>query len=447
MKIVIAGAGEVGSHLAKLLSREEQDIIVLDKDVAKLNRLDSNYNLMTFVGAPTSFSDQQSAGVADDCDLFIAVTPYENTNLIACSIAKRLGARKTVARIDNFEYMSADSRPFFSSIGVDHLIYPEFLAAQEIMQALSRPWARTWFELHDGELILIGVRVNDDAEIMGKQLKELTFSQHNYHVSAIKRRHETIIPRGDDEIRPGDVLYFSTTREYVDEIRRICGKQDSKVRDVMIMGGGRIAVRLVNLASTKFRLTIIDDDLDRCRQLPEICQGNKVKIICGDARNTDTLREEGIDSVDAFVALTDFSETNILSCLSAKELGVRKSVAEVENLQFISEAEGLNIGTVINKKLLASSKIFQLLLAADEQSSKVMALADAEVAEIEARAGSKITRKPIMEQKLIREMTLAGLIRDGRGMLVTGRTQIQAGDHVLVFSLSGHMHKVEKYFI
>lgn len=145
MKIVIAGAGEVGSHLAKLLSREEQDIIVLDKDVAKLNRLDSNYNLMTFVGAPTSFTDQQSAGVADDCDLFIAVTPYENTNLIACSIAKRLGARKTVARIDNFEYMSADSRPFFSSIGVDHLIYPEFLAAQEIMQALSRPWARTWF--------------------------------------------------------------------------------------------------------------------------------------------------------------------------------------------------------------------------------------------------------------------------------------------------------------
>lgn len=447
MRIVIAGAGEVGSHLAKLLSREEQDIIVLDKDVAKLNRLDSNYNLMTVIGSPTSFNDQKAAGVGSECDLFIAVTPYENTNLIACGIAKKLGARKTVARIDNFEYLNAANRPFFTSIGVDHLIYPEFLAAQEIMQALSRPWARIWFELHDGELILIGVRVNDHAEIMGKKLKDLTFSQHTYHVSAIKRRHETIIPRGDDVIKPGDLLYFTTTREYVDDIRRICGKQDSKVRNVMIMGGGRIAVRLVNLASSKFRMTIIDDDLERCRQLPEICQGQKVKIIHGDARNNETLVEEGIDTVDAFVALTDFSETNILACLSAKELGVHKSVAEVENIQFISEAEGLNIGTVINKKLLASSKIFQLLLAADEQSSKVMALADAEVAEIEVRPGSKITRKPIMEQTLIREMTLAGLIRDGKGMLVTGRTQIQAGDHVLVFSLSGHMHKVEKYFI
>ena len=436
----------MGSHLAKLLSREEQDIIVLDRDKEKLNRLDSNYNLMTVAGSPTSFNDQSSAGVDRDCDLFIAVTPYENTNLVACGIAKHLGARKTVARIDNYEYLNPDNRRFFLSVGVDHLIYPEYLAAQEICQALRRPWARNWFELHDGELILVGVRVNENGVLVGKQLRDLTYSQHNYHVSAIKRRHETIIPRGDDSIKGGDIIYFTTTREYVDEIRDICGKKDFKVKNVMIMGGGRIAVRLAHLASDKFDLTIIEDDMSLCRLLPEKCSGCKVKIIHGDARNNDVLREEGISGMDAFVALTDFSETNILACLTAKEFGVDKTVAEVENIQFISEAEGLNIGTVINKKLLASSKIFQLLLAADESSAKFMALADAEVAELEAHQGSKITRGPVMDLKLPREMTLAGLVRDGKGMLVTGRTEIQAGDHVLVFSLSGALHKIEKLF-
>jgi len=447
MKIVIAGAGEVGSHLAKLLSREEQDIIVLDRDKERLNILDSNYNLMTVVGSPTSFNDQRAAGVGEDCDLFIAVTPYENTNLIACGIAKHLGARKTVGRIDNYEYLNPENRQFFSVTGVDHLIYPEYLAAQEICQALRRPWARHWFELHDGELILVGVRVDDGAVLIGKQLRELTSTQHNYHVSAIKRRHETIIPRGDDAIKTGDIIYFTTTSEYVDEIRDLCGKKDFKVRNVMIMGGGRIAVRLAHMASDKFDLTIIDDDLALCRRLPEKCAGCKVKIIHGDARSNDVLREEGISHMDAFVALTDFSETNILGCLTAKEFGVDKTVAEVENIQFISEAEGLNIGTVINKKLLASSKIFQLLLDADESSSKFMALADAEVAELEAREGAKITRGPVMELKLTRDMTLAGLIRGGKGMLVTGRTQIEPGDHVLVFCLSGSIHKIEKLFL
>ena len=446
MKIVIAGAGEVGSHLGKLLSREEQDIVMLDRDREKLDRLDANYNLMTYVGSPTSFTDLKTAGIDTRCDLFIAVTPYENTNITSCAMAKSLGARKTVARIDNYEFLSQHSRSFFSSIGVDHLIYPEYLAAQEICTALRRPWVRHWFELHGGELILIGVRVKENAALVGKEMREITFSQHNYHVSAIKRRHETIIPRGDDKICANDIVYFTTTKQYIDEIRQLCGKKDFRIRDVMIMGGGRIAVRLAHMASEHWHMTIIDEDNDTCRRLPEKCNGCDVRIIHGDARNTETLRDEGIDNMDAFVALTDSSETNILACLMAKEFGVQKSIAEVENIQFIPEAESLNIGSIINKKLLASSKIFQLLLAADESSSTFMALADAEVAEIEARPGSKITRAPVMELKLSREMTLAGLIRDGRGMLVDGRTQIQPGDHVLVFCLSGHVHKVEKLF-
>lgn len=446
MKIVIAGAGEVGSHLAKLLSREEQDIVLIDRDAEKLARIDANYNLMTHVGGPTSFADLQAAGVAD-CDLFIAVTPFENANLVSCEIAKGLGARKTVARIDNHEFLHADTREFFNERGVDHLIYPEQLAAQEIITALERPWVRQWFELHNGQLIVVGVKLRENASLIGRKLRDITVNQHNYHVSAIRRHHETIIPRGDDEILQGDILYFTTTIDYVDEIRKICGKRVYSIRKVMIMGGGRIAVRLAHMAHDRYDISIIDDDRDVCRRLPEKCSGCDVHIICGDARNNDFLIEENIDKIDAFVALTDHSETNILACLTAKEYHVSKTVAEVENIQFIPEAEGLNIGTVINKKLLASSKIFQLLLDADESSSKFMALADAEVAEIVVREGSKITKAPVKDQKFFREMTLGGLVRNGKGMLVEGSTQICPGDHVVVFCLTGFIHKAEKYFI
>ena len=447
MKIVIAGAGEVCSYLGKLLSREEQDIVMIDNDREKLDRLDANYNLMTCVGSPTSFRTLSNAGVDTSCDLFIAVTPYENTNITSCAIAKSLGARKTVARIDNYEFRNTAHRPFFASIGVDHLIYPEYLAAQEICTALKRPWVRHWFELNDGRLLLIGVKIRSNASLVGKSMRDITATQHNYHVAAIKRRHETIIPRGDDVIQADDILYFTTTEEFVDDIRDLCGKRDYKVCNVMVMGGSRIAVRLAHMASDRLKLTIIENDPDICRRLPEKCSGCDVRIIHGDARNNDVLREEGIGAMDAFVALTDASETNILTCLAAKEMGVNKTIAEVENIQFISEAEILNIGTIVNKKLLASSKIFQLLLDADETSSRFMALSDAEVAELEARPGSKITRAPVMDLRLSRDMTIAGLIRNGRGMLVGGRDRIEAGDHVLVFCLSGSIHKVEKLFI
>lgn len=443
MKIVIVGAGEVGSHLAKLLSREDQDIVLVDKDANRLANLDANYNLMTLCGSPTSFSTMREADV-DHCDLFIAVTPYETTNVTACAMAKSIGAKKTVARIDNYEFMVDESQEFFTQIGVDYLIYPEFLAAQEIMTSLKRSWVRHWFELHDGEIILVGVKLRDNAPLIGKQLKELAFVQRSFHISAIKRNHETIIPRGDDIIRANDILYFTTTRDHVDDLLELCGKVQHDINRVLIMGGSRIAIRLAALAGNEYSFKIIESNLEVCKHLPEKCPN--CEIVHGDARDFDVLREEGIEDFDAFIALAESSEANILSCLTAKEFGVDKTIAEVENIQFISEAEGLNIGTIINKKLLASSKIFQILLDADINSSKCLALTDAEVAEIEAKPKSKITRAAVKDLNLSRDMTIAGLIRDGQGMLVNGNTVIQPGDHVVVFCLTGAIHKVEKLF-
>lgn len=443
MKIVIAGAGEVGSHLAKLLSREEQDIILVDKDADKLATIDANYNLMTLCGSPTSFASLRDAGV-DHCDLFIAVTPYETANVTACAMAKNLGARKTVARIDNYELMIDESRDFFTRLGVDYLIYPEYLAAEEILTALKRSWVRHWFELHNGEIILVGVKLRDNAQLIGMRLKDLSFSQQTFHVSAIKRNHETIIPRGDDLIRANDILYFTTTRDHVNDLLEICGKVHHDIKKVLIMGGSRIAIRLAALAEDEYKIKIIDNNMEVCKRLPEKCPN--CEIVYGDARDIDVLREEGIEDIDAFIALSDSSEANILACLTAKEFGVGKSIAEVENIQFISEAEGLNIGTIINKKLLASSKIFQILLDADINSSKCLALTDAEVAEIVAKPHSKITKGAVKDLNLSRDMTIAGLVRDGKGMLVKGNTIIEPGDHVVVFCLSGAIHKVERLF-
>lgn len=443
MKIIIAGCGEVGSHLAKLLSREEQDITVIDEDSSKLAVLDSNYNLLTVQGRPTSFKTLRQAGV-EGCDLFIAVTPFETRNIVSCAIAKSLGAEKTVARVDNFEFKDPANRSFFASIGADDMIYPEYLAALEIITALNHNWARHWFELHEGELILVGVKLRDNAPLIGKYLKDLGRSTHDFHVAAIKRHHETIIPGGDDRLLADDIVYFMTTLEHVANLIPLCGKIERRIRDVIIMGGSRIAIQLCNMAGDKFNFKILDPDRERCLKLSERCAD--ALIINADARDTDALRDAGIVDTDAFIAISDSSESNILTCLSAKEFGVKKTIAEVENLQFISEAEGLNIGTVVNKKLLASSRIYQMLLDRDSSTSKCLALADAEVAEIIAREGSKITRAPIKDLHLSHYMTIAGLIRDGKGQLVGGNTVINPGDRVVVFTLDGVLHKVEKLF-
>lgn len=443
MKIVIAGAGEVGSHVAKLLCGENQDIVVVDSNPDKISVLDANYNLMTVLGSPTSFKSLKEAG-ASNCDLFIAVTPYEDSNITACAIAKNMGARKTVARIDNYEYMELHHRDFFSRMGVDALIYPEYLAAKEIITALEHSWARNWFEIHGGELLVIGVKIRENARIVGMQLREVSMKEHVFHVSAIKRHHETIIPRGNEYMMSGDILYCTTTRDHIEQLREACGKKSVEIKSVVIVGGGRIAVRLANLAGNNYRIKIIDFDRERCLKLPERCP--ECVIVHGDGRDIDTLKEENVGESDAFIALTGSSETNILTSLTAKECGVLKTIAEVENIQFISEAESLNIGTIINKKLLASSAIFQILLDADSSSSTFMALADALVADLEAKEGSKITKGPVKDLRLPSGMTLGGLVRDGQGMLVGGNTQIRPGDHVVVFCLSGAIQKTEKLF-
>ena len=445
MKIIIAGAGNVGTHLAKLLSREKQDIILMDDDEEKRTALSSNFDLLTVTASPSSISGLKEVGVKE-ADLFIAVTPDESRNMTACMLATNLGAKKTVARIDNYEYLLPKNKEFFQKLGVDSLIYPEMLAAKEIVSSMRMSWVRQWWEFCGGALILIGTKMREKAEILNIPLYELGGPNIPYHVVAIKRGTETIIPRGDDVIKLHDIVYFTTTRKYIPYIRKIAGKEDyADVRNVMIMGGSRIAVRTAQYVPDYMQVKIVDNDINRCNRLTELLD-DKTMIINGDGRDMDLLIEEGLKNTEAFVALTGNSETNILACLAAKRMGVEKTVAEVENIDYIGMAESLDIGTVINKKMIAASHIYQMMLDADVSNVKCLTFANADVAEFTVPAGAKITKHFIKDLGLPKGTTIGGMIRNGEGVLVTGDTLIQPGDHVVVFCLSMMIKKIEKFF-
>ena len=444
MRIIIAGAGAVGTHLAKMLSDERHDIVLMDPVEERLTNLESNFDLMTMEARPTSISSLKEAGVAD-ADLFVAVTPEESINLTSCILAHSLGAKKTVARIDNYEYLQPKNKEFFKNLGVDSLIYPEMLAAKEIADGLHLSWIRQWWEFNGGALVMLGVKLRENAQILNTPIYQIPKEQP-YHIVTIKRLGETIIPSGSDELKAGDIVYFMTSKRALPYIRKITGKEEhSTIHNVMIMGGSRIAMRATQLVSDAMSVKVIDNDINRCHWLADLVDDN-VMIINGDGRDYELLEEEGISKVDAFVALTDNSETNILACLSAKRMGAFKTIAEVENIDYISMAESLDIGAVINKKKIAASYIYQLLLDADVENVKCLTFANADVAEFIVKEGARVTRSLVKDLTLPKGVTIGGLVRGDEGILVTGFTQIQPGDHVVVFCLSSMIKRVEKFF-
>ena len=447
MTIIITGAYAIGTHLARLLSRNHEDITIIDKDPERLAQIGSDYDLLTMEASPESIRALKEAGIAHT-DLYIAVTPDQSVNMNNCILAKALGAKKTVARIDNSEYKAPETEEFINRLGVDSLIYPEALAAKDINSGLKMSWVRQRWDVHNGALVMLGIKLREGCEILNQPLRTLCGPQDPYHVVAIKRGGETIIPGGNDELKLYDLAYFMTTRQYIPYIRKIVGKEHYvDVKNVMIMGGGKTAVNAVRIMPKYMDVKIIEQNADRCDRLNELLEDSDTLVINGDGRDIALLTEEGINNTQAFVALTGNAETNILACLTAKRLGVRKTVAMVENIDYVSMAESLDIGTIINKKAIAASRIYQMMLDADVMNVTFLMSANADVAEFIPKEDSKITRKPVKDLGLPQGMTIGGLVRDGEGMLVSGNTQIQAGDSVMVFCHSINMKKIEKFFI
>lgn len=444
MRIFIAGAGAVGTHLAKLFVASDHDVTLMDEDEEKLQQMESHLDLMTRKGCMTSLEDLKEADVSSS-DLFIAVPPYPDMSILACILAKKLGAKTTVSRVNTSEYLSPENLEFFHQLGVDELIYPEQLGALEAVESLKRVGIRQLFESSDGNILLAVIKVRENAPLINKPFSDIDKQREDkYNIVAIYRNDETIIPHGNDRLMHNDLGYFVTTRENLPIVLADAGKQQYDINNVMIIGGSRVGKRIAAELEDNYNVKLIEISREKSTKLANMLE--RTLVINGDGRNLELLKEEGIAKMNAFIAVTDNSEVNILACQLAKKLGVKKTVAEVENLDYIPLAEGIGIGTLINKKLIAASYIYRYTLHAHVAYVKCLTSTNAEMLELVAQPDSKITKAPIKELSLPKDMNIGGIVRGDETIIASGHTQIEPYDKVVVFAMQSSIQKIEKLF-
>ncbi|MBR5673872.1 MAG: Trk system potassium transporter TrkA [Muribaculaceae bacterium] len=447
MRVIILGAGAIGAHLADLFSKINQDIVVIDDDEQKLERIQENCDLMTVHSSSNAPIKAMKDAKVGNADLFIAVTRDEYMNLSQCVLAHSLGASRTVAKVENRELTIPQVVNAFSEAGVSSVIDPDNLAALDIVNSLKMTWVRQRWDVHGGALTLLGIKAWEGCEILNIPFKQVFKPDSPYHVVAIKRGNDTIIPTGDDMIKTGDLVYFMTMRENMASMKKLMGKSHyPEVKNVIIVGGGRTAVRVVNMLPDGIRAKIFESDPHRCEELTELVNNDRVMVINADGRSVSNLMEENIKSAQAFIALMGNAEANILACLTAKELGVPKTIAMVGNMDYVGIAGNVDIGTIINKQALTASHIYQLLLDGDVRNIRNLITVNADVAEFTAHPGSRITMKKVRDLGFPVEAELGGLVRNGKGILVNGETMIEPGDNVVVFCHGTPISKIEKYF-
>jgi trk system potassium uptake protein TrkA len=445
MRIVIAGAGEVGTHLAKMLAADNHEILLIDTEEDRLRPVDSALDVMTYHGSATSVNMLKDT-LSKKTDLFIAVAHSEDTNITAAILAKRLGAIKTFARIDNMEYLEDSTKEFFNKLGVDFMIYPELIAAKEVLGLLHETGTTEFMEFSGGKLMLYVQKLEANAPILNKSLKEIaeSFKTYHYRAVAIKRNDKTIIPRGNEHFHAGDLAFVVSTPEGIDEMMFFSGKENFEAKRIMILGGSRIGKHVALNMQKESEVKLIDYNLEKCEMLADLLENTLV--INGDGRNVDLLVEEGLMRMDVLVAVTGNSETNILSCLLAKKLGVKKTIAEVENMDYINLAENTGIDTIINKKIAAASRIFRHTTNPNVTRVRCMTGTDAEAIEFLVPAGSKITEAPLKDIGFPKDAIVGGGIRDDKPFIATGDTLILPNDRVVIFTLPSAIEKLSKFF-
>ncbi len=444
MRIVVAGAGEVGTHLAKMLSRENHEIVIIDSEEERLKNLSASHDLLTLQGDVTSKRLLMEAG-ADEADLFIAVTPWDDTNIVAAIMAKKLGAKLTVVRIGDSEPLNKENRDIFTGLGIDSIVYPEKIAAREVTNILHQSGVSTLVDFSGGKLSLLAVRMDKNAPIVNKTLSEAGDIYHmEYRAVAILRNGETIIPYGDVKYEPNDTVYVVTNHSGIKNILKHSGQSQEQMDQVMILGGSHIGRLIAKELGKGYNIKIFEADREEAYRLSD--ELNNVLVIHGDGTKVDLLMEEGLRTTDAFIAVTGDSEANILSCLLAKSEGVRLTIAEIENLDYINLAERLGIDTIINKKLIAASHIYRYTLAGSVSMIKYLATTDAEVLEFVVSPKSKIIEKTLRDTDFPKDAIIGGLVRGKSGYIATGDTQIQPGDHVVVFAMPSAISEVARFF-
>lgn len=449
MKIVIAGAGEVGTHLAKMLTEGYHDITIIDDDEERLSRISESVDVLTVNGNPGSVEVLQAAGAAS-ADLFVAVVPSDDQsiNIICALIAKRLGAKKVTARISNAEYLRNENKIMFTEMGVDLLFYPEKIAVDEILNLLRQSEMTDFIDFANGRLQLVVIRLAEGAPVLDKTLAESASDGDSlrYRTVAISRDGHTIIPQNDTIFKEGDLVYVMAKRDAVSEIMALTGKEsNTSVKRLTIVGGGKIGSMLAErFEDTANFVKLIERDRARCDEL--VHKLDKTLVINGDGRNSDLLYEEDVKDCDAFVAVTSSSETNILACVAAKKMGIERTIAQVENLEYIKLAEGMGVDAIINKKIITAGRIFRFTLSSKVRTVKVLNGTDAQAIEYIVNPNSAVTKAPLKDLNFPGDAVIGGVIRGSETIIADGDTQIHPYDRVAVFALPTAMKQIENLF-
>ena len=445
MKIIIAGGGEVGFHLAKLLSSESQDITLIDSDKESLHSDESHLDIRALHGDAMSLSLMEEAKVVNS-DLFIAVTDEESINITICAIAKQLGCNRTIARISNIELIKAQERISFQDIGVDELISPEELAAEEIQQLLDQSDFSNSYEFEDGALTLIGTRLEEEVPFVGNNVKEAASILPDVHFMpvAIQRKGTqlTLIPRGDTCFEVGDTVFFITLKDGVEELYKLTGKTKASIKNVMILGGGRIGYNTARqLCHKKFNVTVLEKNKKKAFEIADLLPN--ALVINGDGRNAEILDEENLSAMDAFISVTENSETNIMSCLMAHSKKVKKTIALVENMDYFQLSHSIGIDTLINKKLLTANTIFRYIRRGEVVDMTTLNNLNVEILEFVVNANSKVSNYKIIDIDFPRTDIIGGVIKKGEGIIDLGDYTILPGDRIVVCCLPMSIKRIE----
>jgi len=444
MKIVIAGAGEMGSHLAKMLSGNGHDITVVDSDPKLLSEVASLADVITVEGDSTTLAVLRRAAVRRS-DLFIAVNHEENDNIVAAMLAKKLGAKKSIARIDNNEYLEPNNKEMFIDMGIDYLSYPEKIAAREVINLLGHTSTTEYVDFSSGKLSLTVFHLDATSPLIGQPPTGRTGDEHlAYRTVAISRDGQTIIPDDEERFVEGDVAYLIVRQDAIEQVMELSGQQSIAVKNMMILGGSRIGVRIAMELQGEINIKLIDYNAEKAYRLAELL--DRTLIINEDGRNTEAMLEEGLSNMDAFVAVTGRSETNILAAMLAKRMGVKKVIAEVENLNYINLAESMGIDTIINKKLVTASNIFRFTMSTDVQAIKCLTGSEAEVLEFIVKPNSPATKARIRDLDLPKDVIVGGVVRGDKVFIAEGGMEINPYDRVVVFSMPASVGKVGYYF-
>ena len=445
MNIVIAGDGEVGMHLAEALVRSNHSITIVDPHEELLKMMESHTDLMTVTGDSTSTAVLQRANVKK-ADLMIAVLHDEHINLLTGIIAKKLGAKKVIARVNTMENLSPEVWRMYQDLGIDGLLSPEDIAAQEIISLLKKNASSETYDFAGGNLQLFMVKLEPEAEILGKTVDEVVdqYEHIEFRVAAIHRRQSTFVPQGDEVFQVADMVYVVTKPHAINDIIKLSGKKQINVHNVMIVGGGRVGRITAKRLEKELNIKILEIDKERCMDLTNYL--SEALVVNADARNLDLLEDEGIKDMDAFIAVTDNTETNILTCLQAKSFGVKKTIALVENIDYIDISQNIGIDSIINKKLIAASYMVKYTLGAKVSTLKSLSGIDADIVEFQVRAGSAVTRKTIGQLAMPLDAIICGITRDGESFIASDDFQIEADDQVVVLALPNGIPAVERLF-